>query len=139
MTATDIKAEDNVSRVSDPEKDVQPGTNLPESKLDRFEDPDEGVSEQERAKRVSLPFGQLGLRLANKLSLLGTRAAMEARSATCSLALFALSHCFSGPVRESTRVDGNDTLMGTGQISEMQRSPVCRKISISPIPSTTLP
>jgi len=49
------KANDNVSRVSDPEKEVRPG-NAPEgvSKLDRFEDPDEGVSEEERAKRVSV-------------------------------------------------------------------------------------
>lgn len=48
------KAEDNVSRVSDPEKEVRPGDGHEEPKLDRFEDPDEGVSEEERAKRVSI-------------------------------------------------------------------------------------
>lgn len=54
------KAEDNVSRVSDPEKEFRPGDGHDETQLDRFEDPDEGVSEEERAKRVSL-FGQLGV------------------------------------------------------------------------------
>jgi len=55
------KADDNVSRVSDPEKEVQPGNEPEESKLDRFEDPDEGVSEEERAKRVSLSIWSIGI------------------------------------------------------------------------------
>ncbi|BCR84500.1 uncharacterized protein ACHE_11902S [Aspergillus chevalieri] len=64
------KADDNVSRVSDPEKEVQPGNEPEESKLDRFEDPDEGVSEEERAKRDRKLLWKLDLRLVPWLCLL---------------------------------------------------------------------
>lgn len=44
---------DDVSGTSDPEKNVKPCIAIP-SVLDQFEDPDEGLSEEERAKKVSL-------------------------------------------------------------------------------------
>lgn len=53
--AEDKHVPDDVSRASDPEKMVEPGCTLSSpSALDQFDDPDEGLSDEERAKRVSL-------------------------------------------------------------------------------------
>lgn len=53
--AEDKPISDDLSRASDPEKNVEPGCVLSSpSALDQFEDPDEGLSDEERAKKVSL-------------------------------------------------------------------------------------
>lgn len=53
--AEDKPLSDDLSRASDPEKNVEPACVLSSpSALDQFEDPDEGLSDEERAKKVSL-------------------------------------------------------------------------------------
>lgn len=70
-----------------------------ESHLEQFEDPDYGLSDEERAKRVSFRASCKELMLTG----LGTCAAVEARFATRAVVVFALSDFVSGPVCWSSR------------------------------------
>lgn len=95
---------DDGARVSDTEKSVESGCVSTElhSQLDQFEDPDQGLSVEERAKKVSDTCLNTRASVGRRIyvyDFIGTCFALETRPEARPLAVLALSHLLSRPVR----------------------------------------